>query len=280
MTADSKQFHLYLISDSSGETISLVAKAVCAHFENAEAIEHLYGLVRSDTQLERVFEAFKANPGPVLYSMVDADMAGRLQKLCAAHKVPCLSVLDPFVNMLAEHLAVKIRREAGTQHRLTSAYFARIEALNFAVAHDDGQNQGSLNDADIVLVGVSRTSKTPTCMYLAHRGVRAANVPYVRDIELPAALVQAKDPLIIGLTASPARLVQIRKNRLLSLNEKTETEYIDRQKVKDETVEARRFFANMGWPVIDVTRRSIEETSAAILNLWEERKADKEGQSA
>jgi len=279
MTTGLKQFHLYLISDSSGETINLVAKAVCAHFENAEAIDHLYGLVRSDTQLERVFEAFKANPGPVLYSMVDTDMAGRLQKLCAAHGVPCLSVLDPFVNMLAEHLAVKIRREAGTQHRLTSAYFARIEALNFAVAHDDGQNQGSINEADIVLVGVSRTSKTPTCMYLAHRGVRAANVPYVRDIELPAALLQAKDPLIIGLTASPTRLVQIRKNRLLSLNEKTETEYIDRQKVKDETIEARRFFANMGWPVIDVTRRSIEETSAAILNLWEERKTDKEGQA-
>ncbi|MDD9841829.1 MAG: kinase/pyrophosphorylase [Alphaproteobacteria bacterium] len=271
-----KQFHLYLISDSSGETISLVANAVCAHFENAEAIEHLYGLVRSDTQLERVFETFKANPGPVLYSMVDTDMAQRLEKICAAYHVPCLSVLDPFVNMLAEHLDVKIRREAGTQHRLTTAYFARIEALNFAVAHDDGQSRGSLNEADIVLVGVSRTSKTPTCMYLAHRGVRAANVPYVRHIELPAELLQAKDPLIIGLTASPTRLVQIRKNRLLSLNEKTETEYIDRQKVKDETVEARRFFANMGWPVIDVTRRSIEETSAAILNLLEEKKAGKD----
>ncbi|MDD9797656.1 MAG: kinase/pyrophosphorylase [Alphaproteobacteria bacterium] len=274
-----KQFHLYLISDSSGETISLVAKAVCAHFENAEPIEHLYGLVRSDTQLERVLETFKANPGPVLYSMVDTDMAQRLEKICAAHHVPCLSVLDPFVNMLAEHLDVKIRREAGTQHRLTTAYFARIEALNFAVAHDDGQSQGSLNEADIVLVGVSRTSKTPTCMYLAHRGVRAANVPYVRHIELPAELLQAKDPLIIGLTASPTRLVQIRKNRLLSLNEKTETEYIDRQKVKDETVEARRFFANMGWPVIDVTRRSIEETSAAILNVLEERKAREDRQT-
>ena len=272
---DIKEFHLYLVSDSTGETINSVAKAVCACFVDAKAIEHSYGLVRSDKQLERVLEVLRMTPGPVLYSMVEGDIAKKLERACKQIGVPCLNVLDPFVNIIGSHLGVEIRGKPGMQHQLTAEYFERIGALNYTVAHDDGQSQGDLNEADVILVGVSRTSKTPTCMYLANRGVRAANVPYVPRIDLPPELFDVTEPLIVGLAASPERLVQIRKNRLLSLNEASETDYINPDQVKDETQEARRFFKKMGWPIIDVTRRSIEETSTTILNLLERRKEEK-----
>ncbi len=268
-TSHIKEFHLYLISDSTGETISSVAKAVCACFVDTKAIEHSYGLVRSEKQLARVEKILIATPGPVLYSMVEGDLPQKLERTCKKLSVPCLNVLAPFVNLIGSHLDVEIRGKPGMQHRLTAEYFDRIAALNYTVAHDDGQTQGDLNEADVILVGVSRTSKTPTCMYLAHRGVRAANVPYVPHIDLPAELFCVTEPIIIGLATSPERLVQIRKNRLLSLNEVSETDYINPEQVKDETQEARRFFKKMGWPVIDVTRRSIEETSTTILNLLE-----------
>jgi regulator of PEP synthase PpsR (kinase-PPPase family) len=146
-------------------------------------------------------------------------------------------------------------------------YFNRIEALNYAIGHDDGQGTQRLESADVVLVGVSRTSKTPTCIYLAHRGVRAANVPLVPGAELPAALFELQKPLIVGLVVSPDRLIQIRKNRLLSLNEGRDTSYIDFEAVREETIRARRLFEKRDWPVIDVTRRSVEETAAAVINL-------------
>ena len=270
-----KQFHLHLVSDSTGETINSVAKAVCACFVDAKAIEHSYGLVRGEKQLARVLETLNASPGPVLFSMVDGDLQKTLERECVKLNVPCLNVLDPFVNIIGSHLDVEIRGKPGLQHKLTAEYFERIAALNYTVAHDDGQSQGDLNEADVVLVGVSRTSKTPTCMYLAHRGVRAANVPYVPNIDLPSELFTIRDPLVVGLALSAERLVQIRKNRLLSLNENAETDYIDPDQVKDEVMEARRLFKKMGWPVIDVTRRSIEETSTTILNLLEVRKEER-----
>lgn len=270
-----KEFHLYLVSDSTGETINSVAKAVCACFVDAKAIEHSYGLVRGEKQLARVLETLHAAPGPVLFSMVDGDLQKALERECAKLNVPCLNVLDPFVNIIGSHLDVEIRGKPGLQHKLTAEYFERIAALNYTVAHDDGQSQGDLNEADVILVGVSRTSKTPTCMYLAHRGVRAANVPYVPNIDLPPELFTVTDPLVIGLALSSDRLIQIRKNRLLSLNENAETDYINPEQVKDELQEARRFFKKMGWPVIDVTRRSIEETSTTILNLLQNRKEER-----
>lgn len=276
-----KNFHLYLVSDSTGETIGSVAKAVCAYFVNAHPTEHPYGLVRSQKQLARVLNAIDENPGPVLFSMVSGDLSAKLERFCKNLGLPCLNVVEPFVDLIASHLDVEVRGKAGLQHKLTQEYFNRVAALNFMVAHDDGQSQGDLNEADVILVGVSRSSKTPTCMYLANRGVRAANVPYVPQIDLPSELLAVASapvaddplvPLIIGLATSPDRLVQVRKNRLLSLNEEHETDYINPQQVKDEVAEARRFFAKMGWPIIDVTRRSIEETSTTILNLLQERK--------
>ena len=278
LTTGEKLYHLYLISDSTGETINAVAKAVCARFEDARAVEHSYGLVRSNRQLDKVLQAVEKAPGPVLYSIVQPELTERLEKTCLRLGIPCISVLDPFVNILGPYLGVKIRGRPGGQHAMTKEYFDRIAALNYTVAHDDGQSQGDLDEADIVLVGVSRTSKTPTCMYLANRGIKAANVPLVPGIDPTEELMSLTRPLVVGLTTSPDRLVQIRKNRLLSLNEGADTEYINPELVKDETAEARRLFARKGWPIIDVTRRSIEETAAAILNLYQTHKqpADKD----
>ncbi len=271
-----KEFHLYLVSDSTGETIGSVAKAVCAYFVDVSPIEHPYGLVRSDKQLERVLGAIEKNPGPVLFSMVSEELTEKLERFCKNLGLPCLNVLEPFVDLIAEHLDVEVRGKPGRQHKLTREYFDRIEALNYTVAHDDGQSQGDLNDADVVLVGVSRSSKTPTCIYLANRGVKAANVPYVLGIALPSELLELTRPLIVGLATNPERLVQIRKNRLLSLNEEKEVNYVNPEQVKEEVSEARRLFAQKNWPVIDVTRRSIEETATTILNLLHARNEDAE----
>ena len=193
-----------------------------------------------------------------------------LHAACDKMGVPCLSLLQPFVNSLAPYLKVEIANKPGGQHALDTDYFRRINALNYTIQHDDGQSQGDLNEADIVLTGVSRTSKTPTCIYLANRGYKAANIPLVPGMAPPSELLEAHRPLIVGLTNSPERLQAIRRNRLLTLNEDSETEYIDPELIRGEVAEARRLFTRQKWPVIDVTRRSVEEIASAILNLYQE----------
>ncbi len=265
-----KYFHLHLISDSTGETINAVAKAVCSQLVGAEVKTHSYGLVRSKKALTRVLEAIDENPGPVMFSIVEKDLFHDLEKACGRLQVPCMSVLDPFVATLGAYLNVEISAKPGTQHTLDTDYFRRIAAINYTIQHDDGQSQGDLDEADIILAGVSRTSKTPTCMYLANRGIKAANVPLISGMEPPRELLDVQTALIVGLTNSPERLLHIRKNRLLSLQEDSQTDYIDPEQIKNETAEARRLFAREKWPVIDVTRRSIEETASAILNLYQD----------
>jgi len=270
-----KFFFFFLVSDSTGETIAAVARAVCAQFTDAQSIEHAYGLVRGKKALLRALEAIEENPGPVMYSILDADLREELQRKCALINIPCMAVLEPFVATMSAYLNVEVSGKPGGQHILDTDYFQRIAALNYTIQHDDGQSQNDLNEADIILTGVSRTSKTPTCMYLANRGLKAANVPLVPGIDPPEELLTATRPLIVGLTTSPERLLQIRKNRLLSLNEDNDTEYIDPEQIKNETTEARRLFARQQWPIIDVTRRSIEETASAILNLYQAHDPDK-----
>ena len=265
-----KYYHLHLISDSTGETINVVAKAVCARFVGATAIEHVYGLVRGKKQLTRAIASIEENPGPVMVSIIDAGLRQELERACDRLQVPSMSVLDPFVSTMGSYLNVEISGKPGSQHEMDTDYFKRIAALNYTIRHDDGQSQGDLDDADVILTGVSRTSKTPTCMYLANRGIKAANVPLVPGIDPPNELLNATRPLIVGLTTSTERLMQIRKNRLLSMQEANETEYVDPELIKSETAEARRLFARNNWPVIDVTRRSIEEIASAILNLYQE----------
>jgi regulator of PEP synthase PpsR (kinase-PPPase family) len=226
--------------------------------------------VRGKKALARALGEMEENPGPVLYSILDEGLRSDLHAACDKMGVPCLSLLQPFVNSLAPYLKVEIANKPGGQHALDTDYFRRINALNYTIQHDDGQSQGDLNEADIVLTGVSRTSKTPTCIYLANRGYKAANIPLVPGMAPPSELLEAHRPLIVGLTNSPERLQAIRRNRLLTLNEDSETEYIDPELIRGEVAEARRLFTRQKWPVIDVTRRSVEEIASAILNLYQE----------
>lgn len=269
------EFHLHLVSDSTGETLNAVAKAVMGQFDTAEPIEHAYALVRTERQLERAFKQIAEKPGLVMCTMVDPALEKALQDRCAAINVTCVPVLDNTIAAVSAFLGTGASHRPGGQHALDSEYFERIEVLNYTMAHDDGQRLETLEDADIVLVGVSRTSKTPTCIYLAHRGIKAANVPIVPEIAVPDSVKVLKKPLVVGLTVNPERLIQIRRNRLLALKEGSETDYIDIDQVKAEVTTARRLFAERGWPVIDVTRRSIEETAAAILNLYQQKMSAK-----
>jgi [pyruvate, water dikinase]-phosphate phosphotransferase / [pyruvate, water dikinase] kinase len=249
-------FHVHLVSDSTGETLNAMAKAVTARFDGIIPIEHIYALVRSPRQMERVLEEVANAPGVVLHTLVDSELRSQLEDGCRRLDMPQIAALDPLVGALSRYLGAALSTRVGAQHALDHDYFNRISALDFAMAHDDGQGTtDQLEQADVVLTGVSRTSKTPTCIYLAHRGIRAANVPLVpgqEDGERPTSL---RHPLVVGLTVSPDRLVQIRRNRLEGLNADRASSYVDQDAVREETIKARRAFERRGWPVIDVTRR-------------------------
>jgi hypothetical protein len=267
-------FHVHLVSDSTGETLNAMAKAVVARFDGIIPIEHIYALVRSPRQMERVLEEVEAAPGVVLHTLVDPELRDQLEQGCRRLDMPQIAALDPLVGALSRYLGAALSTRVGAQHALDHDYFNRIAALDFAMAHDDGQGTTEqLEQADVVLTGVSRTSKTPTCIYLAHRGIRAANVPLVPGQEDGERLTALRNPLVVGLTVSPDRLVQIRRNRLEGLNADRASSYVDQDAVRDETIKARRAFERRGWPVIDVTRRSVEETAAAVVNLLQERRA-------
>jgi regulator of PEP synthase PpsR (kinase-PPPase family) len=269
MTAPSRlatYFHVHLVSDSTGETLNALARAVCARFTNVLPIEHIYALVRSQRQLERALAEIANAPGVVLHTIVDANLRGALEAGCQKLDMACIAALDPLVSALSRYLGAPLSKRVGAQYALDTDYFNRMDALSYAMSHDDGQGGQDLDRADVILVGVSRTSKTPTCIYLAHRGVRAANVPLVGSANPLERLRTVKAP-IVGLTVSPDRLVQIRRNRLKSLREDRESSYADADTVRHEIVEARRLFERQGWPVIDVTRRSVEETAAAVINI-------------
>lgn len=263
-------FHLHLVSDSTGETLITVARAAVAQYEGIAAIEHVYPLVRTKAQLERVLTEIEAAPGIVLYTLVEQELAERLEEVCRATGSPHLSVLAPVHSLLSSYLGAHSTARPGAQHMLNAEYFKRIDAMNFTLLHDDGHLPHDLDEADVILVGVSRTSKTPTSIYLANRGMKTANIPLVPGVPPPSELQQAKRALIVGLVATPERIVQIRQNRLLSLNADDDTSYVDRDAVAEELAASRRLFARHNWPVIDVTRRSIEETAAAILDLYRE----------
>jgi regulator of PEP synthase PpsR (kinase-PPPase family) len=261
------RFHLHLVSDSTGETVHSVARACLVQFDDAQPVEHVWSMVRTRNQIDRVIAGVEANPGLVLFTLVNDTLRQLLQEGCRRLQVQAIPVLDPIIGALASYLHRKSRGVPGKQHLLDSEYFARIDAMTFALNHDDGQSSWGINDADVCLAGVSRTSKTPTCLYLANRGIKAANVPFVPGVPLPPELLAAKHPLIVGLTNDPERLIQLRRNRLDLLHHNGSTEYTDIEAVRVEVREARRVFVQMRWPVIDVTRRSIEETAAAIMKL-------------
>jgi len=258
-------FHAHLVSDSTGETLNSALKATSTQFEGAKALVHIYALVRSRVQLDRALAEIEASPGLVMYTLMNADLRRRLEVKCMELQVPAISVLDPALNAFAEYLGVEQKLRTGAQYALDEDYFKRIAALDFTLAHDDGQLMWDLENAEVVLVGVSRTSKTPTCMYLANRGVKAANVPLIAATDPPPEVLGLKRPLVVGLTASTDRLVQIRRSRLKTLSAEAAESYSDADHIRSEIMAAKRLFARMDWPVIDVTRRSVEETAAAIL---------------
>ncbi len=265
------RFHLHLLSDSTGETLDNIAKAALAQFDEVDVVKHFWPMVRSDVHLERILDDVAVNPGMVLFTLVNSDTRRKLEKRCRALGLPAIPALDAVTDALSDMFGQEAKARPGRQHSLDAAYFARVEAIQYTIAHDDGVHQEGWEEADIILAGVSRTSKTPTSIYLANRGYKTANIPVVVESPPPELLYRLRNPLIVGLTTSADRLVQIRRNRLLSLNQMPETDYVEGDKVLQEVRFARRIFADRGWPVIDVTRRSIEETAAAIINLANDR---------
>jgi [pyruvate, water dikinase]-phosphate phosphotransferase / [pyruvate, water dikinase] kinase len=261
------RFHLHLVSDSTGETVHSVARACLVQFDDAQAVEHVWSMVRTKSQIDRVIAGVEANPGLVLFTIVNDQVREFLQEGCRRAQMPAIPVLDPVIGALASYLGRPSQGLPGRQHLLDREYFARIDAMTFAINHDDGQATWGINDADVCLVGVSRTSKTPTCLYLANRGLKAANVPIVPGVALPPELLAATNPLIVGLTNDPERLIHLRRNRLSMLDQNEATEYTDIEAVRAEVRAARRLFAEHRWPVIDVTRRSIEETASSMYRL-------------
>ncbi len=272
-TRSSSYFHLHLVSDATGETLATVARAATAQYVGMSAVEHMHPLVRTQKQLERVLNSIEEFPGIVLYTLLDRDLAKRLENKCRSLGLPCLSILGPVLELFQSYLGGDTKPRIGAQHMLNAEYFKRIDALNYTMLHDDGQHTEGLEEADVVLVGVSRTSKTPTSIYLANRGVKTANVPVVPGVPLPPQLEKLTHPLVVGLYASPERIVQIRQNRLLGLKATHNAEqYIDKQAVAEEIAFSRKLCSRHNWPCIDVTRRSIEETAAAVMSLLAERR--------
>jgi [pyruvate, water dikinase]-phosphate phosphotransferase / [pyruvate, water dikinase] kinase len=268
------QFHVHLVSDATGETLNAITRAALAQFEGAVVNEHFYALVRSQKQLQRAIEHIQAEPGLVFFTLVNPDLRRALQQACASLSLPAYDVLEAPIAALRNFLGsgAEESHRPGGQHDVDQKYLDRIEALNFAIAHDDGQNFDTIGAAEVILTGASRTSKTPTCVYLAMRGVRAANVPLVPGRPVPMVLLRADAPLVVGLWASPDRLVQIRRSRLVTMGEARDTDYVDLDQVRAEVTNTRRLFESHDWPMIDVSRRSVEETAAAVINMLADRK--------
>jgi len=262
-----KFFHLHLISDSTGETLIATGRAAASQFGDAHAVEHVYPLVRNRKQLTEVLAEIDCAPGIVLHTVIDQELAGVIDEACQAMGVPCVSVIEPVLQIFQSYLGQPSRRRVGAQHALNAGYFARIEALNFTMDHDDGQLPHDIEEADVILLGISRTSKTPTAIYLANRGIKTANVPIVAGMKLPDKLVNARHPLIVCLVATVDHIYQVRQNRVLGSTVGYQDTYTDRAAIAEEIKYARLLCARHNWPVIDVTRKSIEETAAAIVAL-------------
>ncbi len=264
-------FHLHLVSDSTGETLTTIAKAAAVQYAQIRAIEHVHPLVRNSRQLDRVLQEIASAPGIVLYTIVNRELTDRLEQYCRDNAIPCLYVLEPIMKVFESYLGAPQTPIVAGQHVLDADYFRRIDALNFSMAHDDGQLPNDLNQADIIILGISRTSKTPTSIYLAQRGYKTANVPIVPQIALPPELAEPHTAFVVCLVASPERIAEIRRNRVRLMSDRNLNDYVDREQIAQEVQHSRRLCARHGWPVIDVTRRSVEETAATIVKLFHDR---------
>ena len=270
--SENKEVHLHLVSDASGETVLGVARVCLLQFEGVQTIEHLSPLVRKMEDVEKVIDRIARYPGLCIFTLVNPKIRDALERGCEELGVPCVPVLDPILGAIADHMDLTIQGRPGRHHGMNSEYFGRIDAIHYVMSHDDGQSTRDLEEADVILLGVSRTSKTPTCIYLANRGIKAANFPIVPGCPIPEEVFEVVGPLVVGLTKDPKQLSHIRRNRLRMLGQDENTDYTDVEVVTEEVAMARKMCARRGWPTIDVTRRSIEETSASIIKMLAERR--------
>ncbi|HRN88127.1 MAG TPA: pyruvate, water dikinase regulatory protein [Hyphomicrobium sp.] len=267
-------FHLHLVSDSTGETLTTIAKAAAVQYSQMRPIEHMHPLVRNARQLKRVLQEIEQAPGIVLYTIVNTDLIAEIEQRCKELKVPCYAVLQPIMQVFESYLGAPQTPTVAGQHVLDADYFRRIDALNFSMAHDDGRLPDNLNEADIVLLGISRTSKTPTSIYLAQRGYKTANVPIVPGLPFPEEIAGDHSAFVACLIASPDRIAEVRRNRALLIGDRDLDDYVDRSRIAAEIAITRKLCAKHGWPVIDVTRRSVEETAATIIRLMQDKEAE------
>jgi regulator of PEP synthase PpsR (kinase-PPPase family) len=267
----SNTYQIYLISDSTGETLDRVFLAIKAQFKNIEYDVKSYFFTRTENQVSKIMKEAKKNDNAIiLYTIVDTSLANFLANKGDEKRIPCFSVLGNLILNFSKLLNQKASHVPSGQHALNDEYYERIEAIQFTMAHDDGNLVEDIDEADLILLGVSRTSKTPTSIYLANKGYKTLNIPLVNDQSIPESL--KKNPklcCVVGLTTEPQRLVDIRKNRMNALKERENTNYTNIKKIEKEISEAKKTFTKYKWPMIDVTRKSVEETAASIIKIYE-----------
>ncbi|MDC1415946.1 kinase/pyrophosphorylase [Pelagibacteraceae bacterium] len=267
----SNTYQIYLISDSTGETLDRIFLALKAQFKNIEYKVHSYSFTRTENQILKILEDAKKNENSViLYTIVDNNLAKYLANASDEKKIPCFGVLGNLILNFSKILNQKASHEPSGQHALNDEYYERIEAIQFTMNHDDGNLVNDIEKSDIILVGVSRTSKTPTAIYLANKGFKTSNIPLVNENSLPKKLKDNPQlTCVVGLNTEPERLVDLRKNRMSSLKETQNTKYINLESIKKEIIDAKKTFQKYKWPSIDVTRKSVEETAASIIKIHE-----------
>jgi [pyruvate, water dikinase]-phosphate phosphotransferase / [pyruvate, water dikinase] kinase len=258
---------LHLVSPASGDLVEVMARTLVAQLADVTPVRHFWQMVRKSKDVEKVLAGVAEKGGFVLHTIIDVEMRQTLEDGCRGLDVPCMFVFEPFLGSIAAHFGVELRQHASPRIVMDEAYARRVEAMRYTLGHDDGLGEQDLEIADVVLLGVSRVTKTPTCMYLAHRGIKAANVSLVAGMPLPDAVVNAKKPLKVGLTLAPRQLAEIRRKRFDVPKHENGSDYSDLDAVKDEVQEVRRMLARKGWPVIDVTSRSIDQTATMIIDL-------------
>jgi len=261
---------VYLISDSTGDTLDRIFLALKAQFKNFEYKVHQYSFTRTQNQITKIVEKTKENNSPIiLYTIVDSKLAKYLAKSSKKKNVPCFGVLGDLILNFSKLLNQKATHIPSGQHVLNEEYYSRIEAIQFTMNHDDGNMLHDINKSDIILLGVSRTSKTPTSIYLANRGYKTANIPLINDKSIPSNIKNNSNLCVVGLTTEPKRLYDLRKNRMNSLKEKENTDYTNLEQIIKEVERARKTFNQYKWPTVDVSRKSVEETAASIIKIYE-----------
>jgi regulator of PEP synthase PpsR (kinase-PPPase family) len=266
-----KRLVLYLVSHASGELIEMLARNSVMQLAGVDVERRLWKMVRRMDQLPDILRELANAPGFVLHSISHSDLRGALEEGCRQLHLPYQFALEPLVGRLAEYTGAAVQSHTSGGDALDEDYYRRVEAMKYTLAHDDGVGCEDLESADVVIVGVSRATKTPTCLFLASRGIKAANVPLVPGVAPPAGLLCAKAPLVVGLTVDPARLALVRAARLRALNDEENTDYADLDNLRKEVLEARRLFLRYGWPTIDATRRSVEQTASMIIDMLRKR---------